>query len=191
MKMTFVKTLIAGAIAIVSSNVFAYGEPPSTSWILQSNASTANVKIYKLNGSETYVQVVDMLAGARVSMHQTYMQDIQSPNNQKYYPAYKRDLVSTWYSNLGSPVSVINGDYFNNNQNPNAWLSFPIRANGYIVDKGTDPKNDRQIEFSAGRGAYVTVYDPNRFLVGASSGAQNMIGGFSPSLSDKPTTNMG
>lgn len=167
-----------------SGAVAAVGDPP-TGWSLVSSASTSNIKIYQKSGSDIYAQVVNMSAGARVTLHQSYVQMMQSPYNQNYYKAYKKDLVSDWYANIGKPVSVINGDYFGN-VGSYAFLSFPVRANSSLVDSGSDPVNDLQIEFFANYGASIGSFRSSVFTSTQPAAAQGAIGGYSPSKAINP-----
>lgn len=188
--MHFFKPTVAIAVMMATSSVaMAYGEPP-TGWSIVSGASTANVKIYKKNGSETYAQVVNMKAGAKVELKQTYVGMTASPYNGNMYRGYQRNHVSTWFANAGNPVSVVNGDYFVDLQKtPSvALLSFGVRANGTQVDPGSDPVNDRQIEFFPGSGA-VTMYAHAGAI--QSGPAANIIGGYSPAKAASPSVYRG
>ncbi len=173
----FKKTVVAAVLAGIGSVSFAYGEAPFN-WVLNTTYSTSNVKVYQKIGSETYAQVADMGAGAKIEMKQTYVKIMT--HYGRNLKAYKRDLVSTWYANAGNPVSVINGDYFFNSSEYQVTtpLSFGVRSNGALVDLGSDQINDKQVEFFPGQGASVTSSNQGRISNGP---ALNIVGGYSPS----------
>jgi hypothetical protein len=181
MNMTFKNTVIAGVIAMVSSASFAYGEPP-TGWTAIVGASTSNVKFYQKNDT-IYAQVVDMGAGAKVELKQTKVGTMTNTNGT--FNTYGRYAIDTWYAGAGNPVSVINGDFFDQFKTPTP-ISFAIRANGLFVEPGADPNgNKRQIEFITGTGAIVTTANTWRMTGGAI--AQNAMGGHAPTNTPTPT----
>lgn len=173
------KTVAAAVLAATCSPSFAAPGDPPAGWTFLSGASTSNVKLYKKNNVEVYAQVVDMVAGAKVELKQIYTGMATSPFNGLSYKGYQRNSVATWYANAGPAVSVVNGDYFAETASAStALLSFGVRANGSLVDSGSDPVNNRQIEFFTGQGAYVTTATASRLTSGP---AQNIVGGLSPS----------
>jgi hypothetical protein len=186
----FFKKIVAAAIlAGVSSVSLAYGEPP-LGWTLNATYSTSNVKVYQKIGSQTYAQVVDMVGGAKVELKQLYVQQVQSTNGS-FYKGYSTKSVANWYSLSGNPVSVVNGDYFGTNTVPAsslAMLSFGVRANGSLVDPGSAPLNDKQIEFFTGQGASITGANATRLANGP---AQSIIGGYSPANAISKTVSLG
>jgi len=182
MKVSFKKTVAATVLAGVSSASFAYGEPP-ISWTEIIGASTANVKFYKKNGSEVYAQVVNMAGGAKVELKQTKVGTLNGFNT------YSRSSIETWYTGSANPVSVVNGDFFNQNISPTT-LSFAVRANGVLVEPGGDPNaNKRQIEFFTGQGAFVTTASAWRIANGTT--AQNAMGGHAPVDAPSAAANRG
>lgn len=185
--MTFKKTIAAIAIAATCGTAFsAIGDPP-TNWTAITGASTSNVKFYKKNGSEVYAQVVNMAGGAKVELKQTKVGTMTNSNGT--FNTYGRYAIGTWYAGASNPVSVINGDFFDQFKTPTP-ISFAIRANGVFVEPGADPNgNKRQIEFMTGIGAYVTTANTWRMTGGAV--AQNAMGGHHPIDTPTPTYGRG
>lgn len=162
----FKKILITAAIAVLSGGVLAYGEPPATGWTL--HESYSNVKIYKKNNVNAYVQVVDIGAGAKIELVQVYGGTVN--HYGKILKAYKRDTVPTWWTNLGKPTSVVNGTFFFASYSP-APLSYGIRSNYSLVGLGDDGTNTgirRQMEFFTGsmNGANDYSYSASRLQNG-------------------------
>ena len=179
----FFKKIVAAAIlAVTCGLVFAYGEPP-IGWTVISGASTSNVKFYKKNGSEVYAQVVNMGAGAKIELKQTKVGMTGGFNT------YSRSSIETWYAGAGNPVSVVNGDFFNQGIDPTT-ISFAIRSNGVLVEPGGEPNaNKRQIEFYTGQGALVIAASAWRIANGTT--AQNAMGGHAPVDAPSPAAPRG
>lgn len=184
MKATLKKLVLSICLVGTSSVSFAYGEAPA-GWTLITGASTSNVKFYKKNNAEVYAQVVNMGTGAKVELRQ--IQQGTMTNQWGTFNTYKRDSINNWYNNVGSPVSVVNGDFFDQNLSPTP-ISFAIRANNTFVEKGGNPNNKRQIEFFTGQGAMVIAADQWRISNGPS---QNAMGGHAPEDTPTPNANRG
>jgi hypothetical protein len=182
-KLGMKKTVAATVLAVTCGSAFS--GVPSSGWTYLSAPSTSNVKFYQKNGSEVYVQVVDLFLGAKVEMKQLYTGQIRSKYNGNWYPGYKRDSVANWYNGAGNPVSVVNGDYFADTASSStAILSFPVRSNWKLIDAGADAKNDRQIEFIPNLGVQVMSANLWRLSNPTNNIIQNAVGGYSPSKAD-------
>lgn len=176
MSTIFKKTVLATVFAGISSVSLAQSVP--WNWSQNANASTSNIKMYQKIGSNTYVQVVDMVGGAKIALKQVKV------GTSGAFNTYKVDSITNWYAASGNPQFVINGDFFNQNINPTT-ISFAIRSNGQLVEPGGYPNaNKRQIEFFTGQGAVVLPASAWRM---SNTTAQNALGGHAPS--DTPTPN--
>jgi hypothetical protein len=172
----FKKTVLATALVGISSLSLAQSVP--WNWSQNSNASTSNIKMYQKIGSNTYVQVVDMVGGAKIALKQV---KFETKGGFNYYTV---NSITNWYAASGNPQFIVNGDFFNQNINPTT-ISFAVRSNSQLVEPGGDPNgNKRQIEFFTGQGAAVLPASAWRM---ANTTAQNALGGHAPV--DTPTPN--
>lgn len=175
MKVRFKKTALTTVFVGISSVSMAQSVP--WNWNQNHNASTSNIKMYQQIGGNAYVQVVDMVGGAKIALKQVKVE------TKGGFNFYKVDSITNWYAASGNPQFVINGDFFNQDINPTT-ISFAIRSNGQLVEPGGDPdRNKRQIEFFTGRGAAVLPASAWRM---SNTTAQNALGGHAPSNTPTP-----
>ncbi len=119
-------------------------KPPNAIWQIAETSNYGqwkgkpykNVHIYKnCRHSTTYVQLVDLEQGAQVKMLQ-YQGWVDSKGHKNYWI----NDIDYWWNQMGSTqtskVSVINGQFFNDQLPWGSPLSFPIKSEGWI-DKST------------------------------------------------------
>lgn len=131
------KKLVIAISILVSASAHAFdatNPPPSAPSGWSPVEKYKNVYIYRKNGENTYVQVVDMTQGGHIRLFQ-----YQGPKEGTNNTYYKNDL-NYWWNQLGtdysSRVSVINGQFFNISKNPTP-LSYGLKSGG-VVEPGAD-----------------------------------------------------
>ena len=180
---------------VTSINTFAFTSKEyqikPTGWDAPLSISTTNVLIYKKTKVSAYMQIVDVKGGARI--------EFSSPKivwDTKGIPTFTRYPLLTHWNNLSSPVSIVNGQFFDPNKSPATTLSFAVKSNGSILTLGQDKNSfdpkfpPQQLEITRGSGAFVQTW--NEYRIKEVSKAQNIIVGLHPNDSTKgPSTSRG
>lgn len=188
MKVSFKKTVTTAVLVGVSSVSFAFGTGnmpvvPS-GWMLKENYG--NVLVYQKNGEQTYMQVVDIKSGAKVR----FIHPGKQYGNWGSYPKFTVYDLNTLWNNAVSPVTMVNGQFFNWSITPSGQLSpttlsFAIKSAGTLLTYGEDknayPASQmKQIEFFDNMGAFTTSW--SEYRLNRASSAQNIIVGLDPSV---------
>ncbi len=204
MKAFFTKTVTAAVLAGISSASFAFGtgNMPAvpSGWTLKESYTSGalnNILVYQKTGESTYMQVVDIKNGGRLSFFN------QSKTGVSPFQ-FGIDTMNNWWNMLLDKKTMVNGQFFAYVNafyvplNPTT-LSFGVKANGSLLTPGADNSaypvsSMRQIEITSGVGATVLAWNQARLSPGGSS-AQNIMVGLHPSPSvvtnKSPTSNIG
>lgn len=204
MKVSLKKTVTATVIAGVSSASFAFGTGnmpvvPS-GWTLKESYTSGtlnNIRVYQKTGESTYMQVVDIKNGGRISFFN------QAKTGASPFQ-FGIDTMDNWWNMLVDKKTMVNGQFFALWNTPPfqinpTTLSFGVKSNGSLLTPGAantayPASSMRQIEITSGVGATVLAWNQARLNPGGST-AQNIMVGLHPSPSvvmDKdPGVNIG
>lgn len=179
--------------ASANSSAFTSKDLPTkpTGWDTPLSSSTTNVRIYKKTNLSAYMQVVDIKSGARI--------EFSTPkviwDKKRGIPTATKYPLLTHWNYLSSPVSIVNGQFFDPNKDPTT-LSFAVKSNGSILTLGQDKNSydskysPQQMEITSGAGAYVQQW--SEYRIQYESKAPNIIVGLHPNDSTKgPSTAKG
>jgi hypothetical protein len=202
---TFLKSVAAAVLAGVSSVSFGFGtgNMPTvpSGWTLKESYTSGtlnNIRVYQKTGESTYMQVVDIKNGGRLSFFN------QSKTGTSPFQ-FGINTMNNWWNMLVDKKTMVNGQFFAYIQLPNplqinpTTLSFGVKANGSLLTPGADnnaypASSMRQIEITSGVGATVLAWNQARLSPGGSS-AQNIMVGLHPSPSvvtnKSPASNIG
>lgn len=203
-KFNMKKAVAAAVLAGISSASFAFGtgNMPTvpSGWTLKESYTSGalnNILVYQKTGEPTYMQVVDIKNGGRLSFFN------QSRTGTSPYQ-FGINTMNNWWNMLIDKKTMVNGQFFAYMNIPPfqinpTTLSFGVKANGSLLTPGADNSaypatSMRQVEITSGVGATVLTWNQSRLNPGGST-AQNIMVGLHPSPSvvtnKSPTSNIG
>ena len=190
------KIVTLSALLVLSSansSAFTSKDLPTKpdGWDTPLSSSTTNVRIYKKTKSSAYMQVVDIKGGARI--------EFSTPkviwDKKRGIPTATKYSLLTHWTYLSSPVSIVNGQFFDQNKDPTT-LSFAVKSGGSILTLGQDKYSydskypPKQMEITSGAAAYVQQW--SEYRIQYESKAPNIIVGLNSDDSTKgPSTAKG
>lgn len=100
--------------------------------------------IYRKNGENTYIQVIDLAGGANVKFLTGKFNGNETLPNGKTDKVYQKQSIVNFLSSAinSSPkiFSVVNGQFFGDAKF-GSFLSFPVKSNGNIISEGPDMRD--------------------------------------------------